>query len=161
MHPDVRVDDVHEDLVRVERVGGARVERRVAVRAAHLVPAERVHLVVDGGDAVSAPRPSGPRSSSDTSAALFAALLGAERLEIWTDVHGLFTADPRYVDNARLICRLSFREAQELAATLSEGALAQEQRIHRQMLWFGLRTSSHLHPTSSHLLPLLTPRFSA
>jgi diaminopimelate decarboxylase/aspartate kinase len=56
------------------------------------------------------------RGGSDTSAALFAALLGAEQLEIWTDVHGLFTADPRLVPSARLIRRTGFREAQELAA---------------------------------------------
>ena len=56
------------------------------------------------------------RGGSDTSAALIAALLGAERLEIWTDVHGLFTADPSLVPVARLIRRIGHREAQELAA---------------------------------------------
>jgi diaminopimelate decarboxylase/aspartate kinase len=56
------------------------------------------------------------RGGSDTSAALFAALLGAERLEIWTDVHGMFTADPRQIPTARLIRRIGYREAQELAA---------------------------------------------
>jgi diaminopimelate decarboxylase/aspartate kinase len=56
------------------------------------------------------------RGGSDTSAALMAALLGAERLEIWTDVHGLFTADPSLVPVARLIRRIGHREAQELAA---------------------------------------------
>ena len=56
------------------------------------------------------------RGGSDTSGALFAAMIGARRLEIWTDVHGLFTADPRDVPNARLIKKLTFREAQELAA---------------------------------------------
>lgn len=56
------------------------------------------------------------RGGSDTSAALFAALLGAERLEIWTDVHGMFTADPRQVPSARLIREIGYREAEELAA---------------------------------------------
>jgi bifunctional diaminopimelate decarboxylase / aspartate kinase len=56
------------------------------------------------------------RGGSDTSAALMAVLLGAERLEIWTDVHGLFTADPALVPAARLIRRIGHREAQELAA---------------------------------------------
>jgi len=56
------------------------------------------------------------RGGSDTSAALLAALLGAERLEIWTDVPGMFTADPRVIPSARLIRRLDYREAQELAA---------------------------------------------
>ncbi len=56
------------------------------------------------------------RGGSDISAALFAALTGSEFLEIWTDVHGLFTADPRQVPSARLIRRATYREAQELAA---------------------------------------------
>jgi len=56
------------------------------------------------------------RGGSDTSAALFAALLDAERLEIWTDVHGMFTADPRQVPSARLIREIGYREAEELAA---------------------------------------------
>lgn len=56
------------------------------------------------------------RGGSDTSAALLAALCGAQRLEIWTDVNGMFTADPRHVSAARLIRSLTYREAQELAA---------------------------------------------
>ena len=56
------------------------------------------------------------RGGSDTSAALFAALVGAARLEIWTDVHGMFTTDPRRIPTARLIRRIGYREAQELAA---------------------------------------------
>ena len=56
------------------------------------------------------------RGGSDTSAALFACLLDAERLEIWTDVHGMFSADPRHVPSARLIRSIGYREAQELAA---------------------------------------------
>ncbi|CAI5739535.1 unnamed protein product [Hyaloperonospora brassicae] len=56
------------------------------------------------------------RGGSDTSGSLFAALLGAQKYEIWTDVHGMFTTDPRYVPDARLIKSLDYREAQELAA---------------------------------------------
>uniref|UniRef100_K3XAP2 Aspartokinase n=1 Tax=Globisporangium ultimum (strain ATCC 200006 / CBS 805.95 / DAOM BR144) TaxID=431595 RepID=K3XAP2_GLOUD len=56
------------------------------------------------------------RGGSDTSGSLFAALLDATRYEIWTDVHGMFTSDPRYVSDARLIKSLDYREAQELAA---------------------------------------------
>ncbi|CAH0481911.1 unnamed protein product [Peronospora belbahrii] len=56
------------------------------------------------------------RGGSDTSGSLFAALLGALKYEIWTDVHGMFTSDPRYVPDARLIKSLDYREAQELAA---------------------------------------------
>ena len=55
------------------------------------------------------------RGGSDTSGALLAALAGAELLEIWTDVPGLFTADPREVPEARLLRRVGYREARELA----------------------------------------------
>ena len=57
------------------------------------------------------------RGGSDVSASLFAALLGAEELQIWTDVPGMFTADPRRVPTARLIRSIGYREARELAAT--------------------------------------------
>ena len=57
------------------------------------------------------------RGGSDTSAALLAAGLGARRCEIWTDVPGLFTANPRQVPSARLIRTLDFAEAQEIAST--------------------------------------------
>jgi diaminopimelate decarboxylase/aspartate kinase len=56
------------------------------------------------------------RGGSDTSAALLAALSGAGLLEIWTDVPGLFTADPKEVPGARLIRRIGYREARELAS---------------------------------------------
>lgn len=57
------------------------------------------------------------RGGSDTSAAYFAARLKAERLEIWTDVPGMFSANPRIIPSARLLRQLSFDEAQEIAAT--------------------------------------------
>jgi diaminopimelate decarboxylase/aspartate kinase len=56
------------------------------------------------------------RGGSDTSGAYFAAKLGAARLEIWTDVPGLFSANPRAVPTARLLRRLHYDEAQEIAS---------------------------------------------
>lgn len=56
------------------------------------------------------------RGGSDTSGTLFAALLNAKRCEIWTDVYGMFTCDPRLIPEARLIREMTYREAQELAA---------------------------------------------
>ena len=56
------------------------------------------------------------RGGSDTSAAYLACKLSAERLEIWTDVPGLFTANPKLVPNARLLERVGYREAQALGA---------------------------------------------
>ncbi|MBB5209759.1 bifunctional aspartate kinase/diaminopimelate decarboxylase [Chiayiivirga flava] len=57
------------------------------------------------------------RGGSDTSAAYFGALLGAQRVEIWTDVPGMFSANPRAVPQARLLSKLDYEEAQEIATT--------------------------------------------
>jgi len=57
------------------------------------------------------------RGGSDTSAAYLGALLRAARVEIWTDVAGMFTADPRQVPGARLLQHLDYDEAQEIATT--------------------------------------------
>ncbi|MDH3905926.1 MAG: aspartate kinase, partial [Gammaproteobacteria bacterium] len=56
------------------------------------------------------------RGGSDTSAAYMAVKLQARRLEIWTDVPGMFTANPRVVPSARLLVALHYDEAQELAS---------------------------------------------
>jgi aspartate kinase len=55
------------------------------------------------------------RGGSDYSAALVAASLGAEELQIWTDVTGVMTCDPRICGDARTIPILSYEEAAELA----------------------------------------------
>lgn len=55
------------------------------------------------------------RGGSDYTAAILAAALGAEKLEIWTDVSGMLTADPRLVRSARPIARISYEEAMELS----------------------------------------------
>ena len=65
----------------------------------------------DGGTAILG------RGGSDTSAGYFGALLGARRVEIWTDVPGMFSANPRAVPDARLLSRLDYEEAQEIATT--------------------------------------------
>lgn len=54
------------------------------------------------------------RGGSDYTAAILAATLNADVLEIWTDVDGFMTADPRVIDKAYVIERLSFSEAMEL-----------------------------------------------
>ncbi len=56
------------------------------------------------------------RGGSDTSGSYFAAKLAAVRLEIWTDVPGLFSANPRLVPTARLLRALHYDEAQEIAS---------------------------------------------
>src|SRR5207248_8213846 len=55
------------------------------------------------------------RGGSDYTAALVGACLAAREIQIWTDVSGVLTADPRIVRNATTIPRLSYAEAAELA----------------------------------------------
>lgn len=56
------------------------------------------------------------RGGSDYSASLIGAAASAEAIEIWTDVDGMLTADPRVIPEARLIERIRFDEAAELAS---------------------------------------------
>jgi aspartate kinase len=55
------------------------------------------------------------RGGSDYSAAIFGACLGASEIQIWTDVDGMLTADPRVVPHPHVVPHLSFAEASELA----------------------------------------------
>jgi len=57
------------------------------------------------------------RGGSDTTAVALAAALKADACEIYTDVSGVFTADPRIVPNARKLLHLSFEEMLEISAT--------------------------------------------
>lgn len=75
------------------------------------------------------------RGGSDTSAAYIASRVGARRLEIWSDVPGLFTAHPGRYPFARLIRRMSYAEAEALAAL---GARALHPRSLRPLRTFGI-----------------------
>ncbi|UYB53622.1 bifunctional aspartate kinase/diaminopimelate decarboxylase [Xanthomonas sp. AM6] len=86
-------------------------ERFVAQPARMLITQGFISRHQDGGTAILG------RGGSDTSAAYFGALLGASRVEIWTDVPGMFSANPREVPDARLLTRLDYYEAQEIATT--------------------------------------------
>jgi len=57
------------------------------------------------------------RGGSDTTAAYMAVMLNAQQLEIWTDVHGIFSANPHSIPNARLLLNLGYQEAREIAAS--------------------------------------------
>ena len=60
------------------------------------------------------------RGGSDTTAVAIAAALGADSCEIYTDVTGVFTADPRIVPQARKLARISFEEMLEMAGAGSK-----------------------------------------
>lgn len=55
------------------------------------------------------------RGGSDYTAAIIAAALQADELQIWTDVSGMMTSDPRLVSNAKVIPKISYKEAMELS----------------------------------------------
>lgn len=55
------------------------------------------------------------RGGSDYTASILAAAINANVLEIWTDVSGIMTADPRFVSNAKVVNHISYQEAMELS----------------------------------------------
>lgn len=87
------------------------VEARLSLEPVEVVVTQGFMARLPGGDTVLL-----GRGGSDTAAAYLAAKLGADHLEIWTDVPGMFTANPHHVPEARLLRRLGYAEAQELAA---------------------------------------------
>ncbi|MXZ27096.1 MAG: bifunctional aspartate kinase/diaminopimelate decarboxylase [Gammaproteobacteria bacterium] len=88
------------------------------------------------------------RGGSDVSAAALAASIGARRLEIWTDVPGIFSADPREISGARLLRRLSYAEAQEIA-TSGGGVLHPLSIAPLRDSRIGMTVRSTLHPELS------------
>jgi aspartate kinase len=87
--------------------------------AVHLLPTLRSgRIVVTGGFVGATPRgvtTTLGRGGSDYSAAILGAAMDAEEIQIWTDVDGMLTADPRIVSSPALVPFLSFAEAAELA----------------------------------------------
>ncbi|MBB6087790.1 bifunctional aspartate kinase/diaminopimelate decarboxylase [Wenzhouxiangella marina] len=94
------------------------------------------------------------RGGSDTSATLLGAMLNAERVEIHSDVPGLFSADPRRIPAARLLKQVSYREAQELAAM---GARALHPRslipVHQQRIPLWLRQTDRPEIEGTRITP--------
>ncbi|MCU1493930.1 MAG: aspartate kinase [Acidimicrobiaceae bacterium] len=104
------ITDTTHTKAKILEVRGDRLRESVA---AGIVP------VVAGFQGVSANRDVTTlgRGGSDTTAVALAASLGAERCEIYTDVSGVFSADPRIVPTARRLRQVSFEEMLEIAAT--------------------------------------------
>lgn len=57
------------------------------------------------------------RSGSDTTSALVASAMNSKQLEIWTDVNGVYSADPRYVEKSKLIKNIDYDLCQEISTT--------------------------------------------
>jgi aspartate kinase len=113
----IRTDDVHGKAA-IESIGTAKIEhdlakRRVAVVSGFqgMAPSGRITTLGRGG--------------SDTSAVALAAELKADRCDIFTDVDGIYTTDPRIVAKAQKLDRIAFEEMLEMA---SQGARVLEAR---------------------------------
>jgi aspartate kinase len=76
------------------------------------------------------------RGGSDTSAVAIAAALGAERCDIYTDVDGVYTCDPRLVTRARKLSRITYEEMLELA---SQGAKVLQTRSVEMAMRHGVK----------------------
>lgn len=95
----------------------AEIARLAAERIAPLVTPGKIAVTMGyiGSDASGITTTLG-RGGSDYSASIFGAALGSEEIQIWTDVEGVLTCDPRIVPRARTVDILGYEEAAELAA---------------------------------------------
>ena len=104
----IKTDDMH-GKARIEDIDTSELNKRLDAGEVAVIPgfqgvtqANRVSTLGRGG--------------SDTSAVAVAAALKADRCDIYTDVSGVYTADPRIVQNARKIHKISYEEMLELAS---------------------------------------------
>jgi len=104
----IRTDGAH-GKARIEAIEGQELIRRMGLGQVAVVtgfqglgPDNRITTLGRGG--------------SDTSAVALAAALGADRCDIYTDVDGVYTTDPRIVPRARKLARISYEEMLELAS---------------------------------------------
>ena len=82
------------------------------------------------------------RGGSDTTAVALAAVLGADQCEIYTDVDGIYTTDPRVLPEARMVTRVSYDEMLELAS-LGAGVM------HSRSIEFGKKFGVPIHVRNS------------
>ncbi|MEM9062232.1 MAG: aspartate kinase [Pseudomonadota bacterium] len=104
----VRTSDAH-GAARIEAIETENLDRKFG---------EGLHAVISGFQGIA---PDGRistlgRGGSDTTAVAFAAALGAERCDIYTDVDGVYTTDPRIERKARKLDKISYEEMLELAS---------------------------------------------
>ena len=99
-HARARIEDIPPENITAKFAEGMRVA--VVAGFQGMSPEGRITTLGRGG--------------SDTTAVAFAAAFGAERCDIYTDVDGVYTTDPRISDKARKLDRIAFEEMLELAS---------------------------------------------
>lgn len=102
------ITDASHKKARIAKINPDRVHK--ALEEDHIVIVAGFQGVTEGGDITTL-----GRGGSDTTAVALAAALQAEACEIYTDVAGVYTADPRQVPDARLLKEISYDEMLELA----------------------------------------------
>ncbi|SON57311.1 Aspartokinase 2 [Hartmannibacter diazotrophicus] len=136
-HGAARIDDIDGSLL-IERISG---QGQVAVIAGFqgIAPDNRISTLGRGG--------------SDTSAVAVAAAIKADRCDIYTDVDGVYTTDPRIVPKARRLDKVSFEEMLEMA---SLGSKVLQVRSVELAMVHGVRTfvrSSFEDPNAVRVMP--------
>jgi len=106
----VKTDDTFTAALPIEDLTAAAITARVKPRPGSIAITQGFIASTEGGATTTL-----GRGGSDYSATIIGAALKAEAVEIWTDVNGIMTADPRIVPSARPITTISYREAAELA----------------------------------------------
>jgi len=104
----IRTDNSH-NKARIRKINGARVE--ADLDAGYVVVVAGFQGVDEEGNITTL-----GRGGSDTSAVAMAAALGADECQIYTDVDGVYTTDPRIEPRARRLGRITFEEMLELAS---------------------------------------------
>ncbi len=120
---------------RIQRISRDRIERELL--SGKIVIVAGFQGIDPGGEITTM-----GRGASDTTAAALAAVLGADVCEIYTDVDGVYTADPRLVPQARKIGSVSYDTMLEMAAT---GATV----MHSRAVEFGKKFRVPIHVRSS------------
>jgi aspartate kinase len=100
---------------RIASIEPARVRREIDAGKVVIVAGFQGRATSDEGEAHSADITTLGRGGSDTTAVALAARLGADRCQIFTDVRGIYTADPRLVPAARQLPIIGYEEMLELA----------------------------------------------
>ena len=109
-------------VITTERHGNARIIEVTPGRVQEAIDAGRIAIVAgfQGVNRDTKDVTTLGRGGSDTTAVALAAVLGADECEIYSDVDGVYTADPRIVHDARKLDKLCFEEMLELAASGSK-----------------------------------------
>ena len=104
----IRTDTMY-GRARIDSIDTSRVQKEL--KTGHIVVVAGFQGITDNQDITTL-----GRGGSDTTAVALAAALGAERCEIYTDVDGIYTADPRIVPEARKLDEIGYQEMLELAS---------------------------------------------